>query len=63
MRKDKPYSAGPLRALRGLRKSFGFGATGDVRHRCTCPVCGTKLVNLYLVDGKWKCNKCKEKEK
>ena len=61
MKTNQPYSAGPLRALKGIRKRFGFGTTDDVRHRCTCPVCGAKLVNLYHVGNKWRCSKCKEK--
>lgn len=62
MRIEKPYHEGPLRAVKALRKSYGFGTKRDVRHRCNCPVCGAKLVNLYLVDDTWKCSKCKEKE-
>ena len=30
------------------------------RHQQTCPVCGRKLVNTYLKDGKWKCRRCWE---
>lgn len=61
MKTDKPYTEGPLMAMKMLRKSFGFGGKKNVRYRCTCPECGTKLVNLYLVNNAWKCNKCKEK--
>ena len=28
-----------------------------VRHQQTCPVCGRKLVNTYLLDGVWKCRR------
>lgn len=31
-----------------------------VRHQQTCPVCGRRLVNTYLRDGKWKCRRCWE---
>lgn len=62
MRQDRPYMSGITKALKGLRKNYGFGSNDEVRHRCTCPSCGTKLVNLYSVNGKWRCAKCKEKE-
>lgn len=62
MKTDKPYTAGPMRMMKQLRKSYGFGSKKGVRYRSTCPVCGTTLVNLYLVDDSWKCNKCKEKK-
>ena len=32
------------------------------RHQQTCPVCGRKLVNTYLKDGKWKCRRCWEED-
>lgn len=33
-----------------------------VNHRETCPVCGSKLVNIYLKNREWKCKKCWDKE-
>lgn len=62
MRIDKPYMSGPTSALKQLRKKFGFGDKDGVRHRCTCYHCGSKLVNLYFVNGDWMCRKCREKE-
>ncbi len=37
-----------------------FKPAKPVRHQQTCPVCGRKLVNTYLRDGKWKCRRCWE---
>lgn len=33
-----------------------------VKHQETCPVCGSKLVNLYLKNRQWKCKKCWDKD-
>ena len=62
MHKDQPYMYPVQKALKGFRKKFGFNDTNNVRHRCTCPVCGAKLVKLYFSDGKWQCSKCKKLE-
>ena len=46
--------------LHELKKAFSRPAP-DVLHRCTCPECGRKLINLYPVTGgKWMCRKCGE---
>ena len=37
-----------------------FKPAKPTRHQQTCPVCGRKLVNTYLKDGKWKCRRCWE---
>lgn len=29
-----------------------------VKHQQTCPICGRNLVNLYYLDGVWKCRQC-----
>ena len=63
MRKDQPYATPIYDALTNLRKKYGFGTNNNVRHRCDCPVCGAKLVNLYFANGKWQCLKCKKVEK
>ena len=62
IKSNKPYMSGVYGAMKGLRKRFGFGSDSNVRHRCTCYLCGSKLVNLYFVNGSWKCKKCKEKD-
>ena len=34
-----------------------------VLHQQTCPVCGRKLVNLYVgARGEWKCKQCWDEE-
>lgn len=37
-----------------------FKPDKPVRHQQTCPVCGRKLVNTYLLDGRWMCRRCWE---
>lgn len=41
-------------------KYFRRSPNKPVRHQQTCPVCGRRLVNTYLRDGKWKCRRCWE---
>lgn len=31
-----------------------------IMHQTTCPVCGRKLINIYLRNGEWKCKQCWE---
>ncbi len=36
-------------------------ASKTKKHRQTCPDCERRLVNLYFMNGIWKCKKCWDK--
>ena len=40
--------------------NFRMKRRKPIAHRVTCPVCGKKLVNIYLRNGEWKCKQCWE---
>lgn len=41
-----------------IRRQSKPGSRSNVRHHETCPKCGRTLVNLYYLDGEWKCRRC-----
>ena len=49
---------GPYSNVVRWRKRSG---KNDIQHQRTCPVCGSKLVNLYRRGEEWRCRKCWEK--
>lgn len=55
----KPYYCDPYTEIRWLTRNR---AKSTIAHRQTCPVCGKTLVNIYRLEGVWKCKKCWDKE-
>ena len=43
-----------------MRRFNKYGSLQVVHHE-TCPICGSKLVNLYRRENEWRCRRCWEK--
>ena len=56
-----PYTEMWEDEMRRLAHRLNRRSNATVVHHETCPICGRKLVNLYLRENEWKCRLCWEK--